>query len=155
MPDLRLITYCGLYCDLCSARSRIPKQAEALRDSMKKEGYEYWGHELPGFTEFWKFLNEHCDLNNSCPGCREGGGPPFCGIRKCAKKRGIEICAFCDDFPCEKVGGIIKGYPTIIHDAARMKEIGIDAWIDEQKARAQTGFAYVDIRCHPYEVPEE
>ena len=27
-------------------------------------------------------------------------------------------------------------------------------WIEEQGARAETGFAYFDIRCHPYSVPE-
>jgi len=35
-----------------------------------------------------------------------------------------------------------------------MKEIGIEAWIEEQEKRAKTGFAYVDIRCEPYDIPE-
>ena len=41
----------------------------------------------------------------------------------------------------------------MLADANRMKEIGIDAWIQEQEERRETGFAYVDIRCQPYEVP--
>ena len=48
-----------------------------------------------------------------------------------------------------------KGYPTLIPDGTRLREIGIDAWIEEQKARAETGFAYSDIRCLPYDIPEE
>jgi len=54
---LRLVTYCGLYCNLCSTRGRVPKQASALRETMRKEGWEYWGNSVPGFEGFWKFLD--------------------------------------------------------------------------------------------------
>ncbi|HJH27981.1 MAG TPA: hypothetical protein C5S37_14745 [Methanophagales archaeon] len=30
--------------------------------------------------------------------CRDGGGPPFCKIRKCSQRRGIEGCWECDEF---------------------------------------------------------
>ncbi len=43
MVDLRFVTYCGLYCGLCTERGRIPRQAAALRELMRKEGYETWG----------------------------------------------------------------------------------------------------------------
>ena len=46
--ELKLVTYCGLHCDLCSARGRMPLQASALRDTMRNEGWEYWGHTVPG-----------------------------------------------------------------------------------------------------------
>jgi hypothetical protein len=36
-----------------------------------------------------------------------------------------------------------------------MREIGLERWIEEQEERATTGFAYADIRCYPYSVPEE
>ncbi len=150
MDKLKLIPYCGL----CAQRGRIPHQANALRESMSKEGYEFWGKELPGFNEFWSFLEEICDREKACPGCRQGGGPPFCGIRKCAHSREIDICVKCAEYPCDKVLQIAKGYPTLIADGRRMKEMGIDAWVGEQEERAKTGFAYVDIRCHPYSVPD-
>jgi hypothetical protein len=153
MADLELVTYCGLYCGLCAQRGRIPRQASTLREAMRREGYEYWATELPAFQEFWKFLDTLCDPDASCPGCRQGGGPPFCTIRKCARERGIEVCVQCDEYPCRRVLGIAKGYPTLISDGQRMQEIGIEAWIEEQEERARTGFAYVDIRCNPYEVP--
>jgi hypothetical protein len=50
---------------------------------------------------------------------------------------------------------IAKGYPTLLSDGKRMKEIGIEAWVGEQNARAETGFVYSDIRCYPYNVPNE
>ena len=155
MADLQLVTYCGLYCGLCAQKNRIPKRAGALKDAMQKEGYEHWGEFVPGFKEFWPFLGRLAE-SESTGTCRDGKcGPPFCGIRKCAHKRGVEVCSFCEDWPCEKVQGIAKGYPTLLADGKRMREIGIDAWIKEQEERAKTGFSYVDIRSYPYEVPEE
>jgi hypothetical protein len=154
MANLDLVTYCGLYCELCAQRGRIPRQAAELKASLSREGIEYWGEELPGFKEFWALLGRLSDPDGSCPGCRQGGGPPFCGIRKCARERNIDVCVECDDYPCSRIEGIAKGYPTLIADGKRMKELGIDQWITEQQERAKTGFAYVDIRCYPYEVPD-
>jgi len=155
MDKLKLVTYCGLYCGLCAQRSRIPREANRLKESMVKEGYEFWGKELPKFKDFWTFLTDLSNPEKSCPGCRQDGGPPFCSIRKCARKSKIDVCIFCKEYPCKRVLGIAKGYPTLIADGKRMKEIGVEAWVKEQEERSKTGFAYVDIRCYPYEVPEE
>ena len=38
---------------------------------------------------------------------------------------------------------------------ARMTSIAMDAWIADQEERRKTGFAYVDIRCHPYDIPDK
>jgi len=81
--------------------------------------------------------------------------PPFCGIRKCAQRKNVEICPFCDEYPCNRIEMLAKGYSTLIASGRRMKDIGIEAWIAEQLERAKTGFAYVDIRCPPYSIPEE
>lgn len=155
MADLRLVTYCGLYCGLCGERGRIPRQASALRETMAKEGYEFWGNELHGFEEFWGFLTNLCDPEKTCPGCRQGGGPSFCAIRKCAARRGVEVCPFCDEYPCWRVLSLAKGYPTLIADGERLRDMDLELWVEEQEERAKMGFAYLDIRCHPYEVPSE
>ena len=155
MDKLKLVTYCGLYCGLCAQRGRIPKEADVLRESIAKEGYEAWGKEIPGFNKFWKFLTNLCDPEKACPGCRQGGGPPFCSIRKCARECKVNICVFCENYPCERIETLAKGYPTLIPDGERLKEIGIEAWLAEQQERAKTGFAYADIRCHPYTIPSE
>lgn len=155
MDKLDLVTYCGLYCGLCASRGRIPRQANVLRESMSKEGYEFWGKDLPGFNEFWSFLSDLSDPDKGCPGCRKGGGPPFCSIRKCARERKVDVCVFCEQYPCGRVLEIAKGYPTLIADGERMRKLGMEAWLQEQEERAKTGFAYADIRCHPYNVPAE
>ena len=155
MPDLTQVTYCGLYCGLCSQRNRIPPRAGSLQEAMRKEGWNLWGNEIPGFKEFWSFLKGLAEAESRCS-CREGTcGPPFCGIRKCARKKGIEICTFCGDYPCHRIQGLAKGYMTLLADGRRMKEIGVEAWIQEQEERRKTGFAYVDIRGPSYEVPAE
>ena len=39
-----------------------------------------------------------------CKGCREGGGPPFCRIRKCCLRRGFEGCWECSEYEvCRKL----------------------------------------------------
>ena len=95
-------TFCGLYCSLCAERGRIPERAEALRQAMEEEGWPYWGHAVPGFREFWAFL-EDMVTQGAYPGCRGGGGYPECHIRACAQERGLDVCCHCPDFPCEHV----------------------------------------------------
>jgi hypothetical protein len=155
MPDLEQVTYCGLYCGLCAARSRIPQRSRDLRDAMQKEGWNLWGADIPGFTGFWEFLGGLAEGESGCSCRGKDCGPPFCGIRKCARSRGVEVCAFCPDFPCHRIEGLAKGYVMLMADAARMREIGIEAWIAEQEVRRAAGVVYADIRCEPYDVPED
>ena len=121
---------------------------------MTIEGCQFWGPEITGFNEFWAFLDNLCDPDKSCPGCRQNGGYPDCPIRKCARKKKIDICPFCDQYPCHLIEGLAKDYPTLIFDGKHLKEIGIDAWLEEQKKRAQTGFQYADIRRRTCQTPE-
>jgi hypothetical protein len=44
---------------------------------------------------------------------------------------------------------LTKRYVTLLGDGERMREIGIDLWIQEQDARQARGFAYVDLRAEP------
>ena len=153
MDELKLVTYCGLYCGLCSQINRTPILAGKLTAVMKKDGWDYWGHEIPKFTEFWEFLQQLAKKDENC-NCRNGNcGAPFCTIRKCAREKGIDLCVDCKEYPCRRIEGIAKGYPTLIADGKRIKEIGMEKWVKEQEERRASGFAYVDIRCYPYEVP--
>ncbi len=44
---------------------------------------------------------------------------------------------------------------TLVHDGERLRKIGLDAWIEEQKQRKARGFCYADARCLPCTVPTE
>jgi hypothetical protein len=155
MDKLEQVTYCGLYCGLCSSRNRTPQRAGALRQVMQKDGWEFWGKEQKDFREFWSFLNKLAEMESECSCRSRKCGPPFCSIRNCVQKKGIDPCPFCEEYPCHRIESLAKGYPTLVADARRMKEKGIDTWIQEQEERRKTGFAYVDIRCYPYSVPIE
>ncbi len=146
MDKLEQVAYCGLYCGLCSQRNRIPEQARSLRHSMQKEGWDIWGQDQPCFKNFWLFLNRLAESESQCS-CRGGEcGPPFCEIRKCARNKGLEVCISCDTYPCGLILELTSVYPTLLSDAKRMREKGIEVWIQEQEERRKTGFAYTDIR---------
>jgi hypothetical protein len=52
-------------------------------------------------------------------GCRNGGGNPFCAIRKCAQKKGVEGCWECVEFEkCEKLDSLNQ-----VHGDAHKKNL--------------------------------
>jgi hypothetical protein len=141
---LKFVTYCGLYCDLCAERTRIPRRAAALRQAMADEGWPYWGPSMPGFAEFWQFLHEL--THGGCPGCRAAGGYPECQIRSCARERNVELCSQCTDFPCEHLETLAARYPTLLADNRRLEAVGLERWLEEQQERARRGVVYADFR---------
>jgi hypothetical protein len=143
---MEFVTYCGLHCELCAERSRIPQRAAALREAMAEEGWPFWAETLPGFGEFWTFLENL--QSGGCPGCRAGGGYPECQIRLCAQDRGLEMCCHCPDFLCDHVEALGTRYPTLIADNQRLRTVGLEQWLAEQEERVRRGVVYADIR-HP------
>ena len=124
-------------------------QARELRESLQKEGYDYFYEFVPSMKEtypkFSEFLTRLADTDCSC---RSGiGGPPDCKIRECARQRKIDVCPFCEDFPCSHIEALAESYTILIQEGKRMKKIGVEKWIEEQEERARRGFVYADIRC--------
>jgi hypothetical protein len=147
MADLKYVTYCGLYCKHCVNIARIPQQAKTLHDTMKREGYEYFGpYESSHFNDFWEYLKHLTVLDNECPLCRGGCGDPGCKIRICAREKNQEICVYCDEYPCTHFENLIRQYPALLGDGKRLKELGIDAWIAEQEQRYERGYCFSEGR---------
>ena len=147
--DLKRVTYCGLYCGLCLNGGRIPRRATELRDLLQKVHIEQWGPDLPGYDGFRSFLDELAGFEPRAS-CRERScGIEDCSIRTCTEERSVAACPLCIDYPCERIGTIAKRYPSLLCDGERMREVGIDAWAEEQEARKARGFAYIDIRYDP------
>lgn len=145
MDSLKEVTYCGLYCQLCSNCGRVPQQAKALKETMTRDGWPNWGGAIPNFESFWGFLEWL--VTKDCPGCRSGQcGDPDCKIRQCAQEREVVACAFCDEFPCAHMQAFSRRYPTVIADSQRLKEMGVEAWIAVMERRRQDGFCYADSR---------
>ncbi len=96
-----LIGYCGYNCHLCAARSDDINVRQKLVDAWRK----YLGHEM------------YTAENVACEGCKSKGdkvADKRCKARPCAKEKGLDSCAQCDAFPCEKVK------PLIAHPAAML-----------------------------------
>ena len=79
-----------------------------------------------------------------CISCQEGSGNPGCKVRACAKEKGLEMCALCDSYPCEKFAAFFEGYPVLERDNALLREEGINAWSKLQDERYARGFTYSD-----------
>jgi len=84
-----MIGYCGYSCHLCAARSEDPELRKKLVDGWRR----IFGHE------------SYTVENVRCDGCRSEGriADMSCKARPCAIERGVESCAECDDFPCDKM----------------------------------------------------
>ncbi len=84
-----MIGYCGYNCGGCAARSDDPEIRQKLVDGWRK----IFGHQM------YTVENVRCD------GCRGNGrlADKQCQARPCAVERGVENCAECVDFACDKV----------------------------------------------------
>jgi hypothetical protein len=85
--------YCGYNCHLCAARSEDPE----IRKKM---------------LEGWKriFGNHRYNVDNvKCVGCINKGkhADINCKVRPCAIEKGVQNCALCLSFPCDKVRSLI------------------------------------------------
>ena len=100
------IAFCGLDCEVCGERTEEKRNLSKKLQDLVAEMDAYVEY-LPdprykGWAQFKDVLNaitEHPD----CPGCRENGGNPDCGLRNCAREKEVEFCYKCSDFPCVKL----------------------------------------------------
>lgn len=135
--------YCGLYCENCATKAKVEPAAQVLYDEMKKAGFEEIMQFLPGGEDFWKFLKSMAE-NGTCGSCQDGGGNPGCTVRICAKEKGVDLCALCKSYPCERFDAFFEGYPILKHDNAVLRDQGMDAWAKLQDERRAKDFTYSD-----------
>ena len=113
MEDENLTAFCGLYCGDCHGFiGKIPDLARDLRKELRKMRYDKFaefistysfGKDFKNYYECYKVLGAMVKFRCR-KGCKSGGGSPFCKIRKCAQKKGIEGCWLCGKFDdCEKL----------------------------------------------------
>ena len=73
-----------------------------------------------------------------CSGCSvQAPHVQGCDIIKCAAARHIDTCALCPELPCSlliqfTVDPILRTHLPCIENLRRQKNIGRDAWLDEQ-----------------------
>jgi hypothetical protein len=127
------ISVCGLNCAVCDIH-----QAGHGNKEIRKEIIEW----------FKKERNETVDPEHiRCEGCRgslDAHWSPDCNMMLCARKKGVEYCFQCVEFPCtflEKFSSDgISHHKRTVENLKKMKEIGIEAWIEEQRNKGQCLF---------------
>ena len=138
--DRNLIAYCGLYCGDCFAhKGKIADLARDLRKELRQAKFDKTAESLSDISFFKVFENyEQCYevlgalVKFRCNKvCRDGGGPPFCKIRKCSQKKGIEGCWECDEFEtCEKLDFLNPGHgDAYLKNLRNIKKSGIDEFL--------------------------
>ena len=135
--------YCGLYCENCAVKAKVEPAAKVLYDELIKANFEEVIPLIPDGDGFWSFL-KGMTKDGICVSCREGSGNPGCVVRICAKEKGVEMCALCIDYPCEKFDAFFSGYPALKQDNALLREKGWDVWAKLQDERKSNGYTYSD-----------
>jgi hypothetical protein len=108
-----MMAYCGLDCSSCFGYTKtISEAAKSLRRTMRTEKIKQVWPTMPflgDYDSFKKDLDALAALR--CRGCRDGGGNPFCKIRKCAQKSGYDGCWLCDQVElCDKLTFLEPGH---------------------------------------------
>jgi len=139
--DKKYTCYCGLYCENCAVKVKVEPAAKVLYEEMKKAGFEDVISFIPGGEGFWSFLKGMTD-DDMCVSCRDGGGDPGCAVRICAKEKGLEMCALCEDYPCDKITVFLNRNPVLKHDNALLHDKGWEVWSILQEERLEKRFTY-------------
>jgi hypothetical protein len=107
MQNDETIAYCGLCCLDCHAyQQKIPDLARDLRKELRSSKYQKfaeffsttsYGKGFKNYKECYEVLRNMVKFRCN-KGCRNGGGNPYCVIRKCCQKKAHEGCWECDTF---------------------------------------------------------
>lgn len=134
-----LVAYCGLCCGDCHGyRGKIPDLARDLRKELRASHYEKFARGISeqGFGKAFKDYDTCYEVLGAMvkfrckKGCKNGGGPPFCKIRSCCQKKGVEGCWECSEYEtCDALD-----FLTVVHDDAHIKNLNII------KKKGTTGF---------------
>jgi hypothetical protein len=69
-----------------------------------------------------------------------------CNVYRCIKKKGLQLCCDCDDFPCDHLHpyadqAAVKPHNTKVFNLALIKKMGLEAWAkDKAKSVKETYF---------------
>lgn len=112
----KMIACCGLVCSECPTFIATQKNDDKMREETAKKWSEMFHSDI-----------KPADIN--CDGCTSNSTRLFnycnqCEIRKCVREKGVKNCAYCADYPCEKLVAFQKNAPeaTVVLDDIRKKK---------------------------------
>lgn len=99
----KMIAYCGLDCSVCEGYLATQADDDVKRAEVAKEWSARYDADIKP---------EHI----SCDGCRSDGQKSFfyteiCELRKCGSQKGVDNCAGCDEYPCQKLEAFFELAP--------------------------------------------
>lgn len=99
----RIVAYCGIPCSDCPAYIATRKNDDALRRETAKK-----------WSEMFKADIKPQDIN--CDGCPTDSERIFnhcrvCEIRKCGREKKVKNCAYCPEYPCQKLSAFLAQVP--------------------------------------------
>ena len=125
--DPKMLAYCGLYCEQCSARVAIAERDLA--------------HVEPFLEKYRKDRPELSDWD--CGGCK---GRCICGpceIKDCAIAKEVGHCGECDSFPCENITAFENDgwahHLWAVENLRNIRERGAEVWFENLQP---------ELRCH-------
>ena len=142
------IAPCSLCCYTCSA-----KQGGVIEETAKKllhyfEGYYEFNRdtlpqEFQTYTEKTKRMTDRLAkyTTRMCSGCRNDEHGKCCiegcNIYDCTRSHGVDFCADCSEFPCDKVNEEV--FSPIVMEAwkqgnERIRKVGIEQYCEEAMA---------------------
>jgi len=125
--DISLIGYCGLNCAECfSYKMTVSEAAKSLRRALRAAKLKDAWQDIPFLGEYapFKKILDGLAMLRCTKACRDGGGNPWCKIRKCCQKKGFDGCWECADF--ETCSKLVERY---IKNIRKIKRLGIDGFI--------------------------
>jgi len=94
------LSYCGLICHKCAIYLATREKDKDKRDKMRVDIAQ----------QIKKLYGQECKPEDvtDCDGCKAKSGILFsgsknCHIRKCARQKGLENCAYCSEYVCEEL----------------------------------------------------
>ena len=134
-----LIAYCGLCCEDCFGyQGRIADMARDLRKELRKAKFARVAEGIP-FPEF-KHYKECYEVLGAlvrlrCKKACRGGGNPFCRIRKCCQKKGIQGCWQCAEFEsCPELDFLkINHADAHLKNLRLLKKAGTDSFLEGKR----------------------
>lgn len=138
---------CGVFCEMCAAgNGRVNELAGELKrltvdffkDFPKGQGGFDWAEYRKGLEYFHE--------SYGCPTCLEIE-EPWCEVMKCEKVEEVESCLLCGEYlDCPRTEYQRERYPFVIEHYKRVREVGFERLLEEERERARSGVLLHDIR---------
>jgi len=138
---------CGVSCEMCPAgNGRVVELAEKLKRFTSDFFNDFpEGHGGFDWAEYRRGLDFFIE-SYGCPTCRNIE-EPWCEVLKCEKVVEKGSCLLCEEFPeCPRTEYQRVRYPFVLERYERVKEIGFEGHLKEEREKALSGTLLNDIR---------